>query len=180
MKAGSVAVLVLLFLSKTLLAHPHSKIEQQALISVGLDRAVLAIRIMPSYDEGTTIFATIDGNGDGIVSDDEAETFGQQVLGGMALYVDGQMHSFGKVAVNIPEARLVRSGQGMIQVKATASFVRLGGTRHKMQLRISYEHLSHNWYIQPFFYSNLLKEYVSRAIERSPDGRHVEIAFSRR
>lgn len=72
-------LLALLLLTGPLAAHPHTKVEQQAILSIGLERAAIRIRILPSYDEGAEIFAHIDLDGDGKVPEAEVLHFAEEV-----------------------------------------------------------------------------------------------------
>ena len=57
-------------------SHPHSKVNQQLLISKGIGKVVLTARIKSSDVGGRSVYSAIDRNSDGDVSAHEAKTFG--------------------------------------------------------------------------------------------------------
>lgn len=158
-------------------AHPHSEVDQQALLSVGMDSVTLTIRIVPSYIEGTTIFGLIDVDGNGVVTDDEAAAFGNDVIAAAALSVDGERFAFAKPKTAVPEFEHVASGFGIIEIEAGASYVLERGGKHQLVFSIAYEAFSPDWLIQPFFYMDFLDATSSRAVERPGSGKRIEIDF---
>lgn len=167
-----------LLLAGPLSAHPHSKVEQQAMLSIGLDQAVLNIRIVPSYDEGSAIFAHIDLDGDGKVSATEATQFGEEVLAATELIIDETTATFDNRLVTVPDFQFVAAGEGVIEVKANTRFRKLDSAKHVIGLSVRYEGLSHDWFIQPFFFGNLSEAFPKQGIDRSENGLTLTIRLS--
>lgn len=158
-------------------AHPHSYVDQQALIFVGLDALDLTIRIVPSFEDGAAIFAHIDSDGNGFVSDREAATFGAAVVAKAKLEVDGRKVTLLNSITTVPSMQRVAAGGGVIEVEAQASFALGIGGEHRLVFGIAYEDLSHDWFIQPFFYRGLV-EASSPVVERTDASNRVGIRFS--
>jgi hypothetical protein len=170
-------LLLFLFAAGSLAAHPHSNVDQQALLSIGLDHASLSIRIVPSDNEGGAILNHIDKNGDGAVSQAEAKRFGQDVVSDVQLAIDGAEVAIGRLTVLIPESTAIVSGTGMIEINAEARYNRLQSKAHQIEFSISYEDFSHDWFIQPFFFENLPNTYANQSIMRSQDGLSVRVGL---
>ncbi|MGI9250282.1 MAG: hypothetical protein ACR2PR_03685 [Pseudohongiellaceae bacterium] len=164
--------------ANTAQAHPHNDVEQQALISIGWDSLALEIRIVPSLDEGAAIYAHIDSNGDGLVSDSEAAVFGAQVLSKARLEVGGDEISLGNPNVLIPNKESVSAGLAVIKIDADASFPPITNARHTVAFEITYEEFSQDWFIQPFFYAPLMEQPTKPSVHRSASGHRVEIKLS--
>lgn len=170
----------LFLLAGPLAAHPHSKVEQQAILSIGLNRAVLSIRIVPSYDEGAAIFAHLDQDEDGEVSETEAMLFGDALIAKTEFVVDGTEVAFGYLSVKVPDAKIVATGEGMIEVRAEARFPELKSAEPVIRFLIGYEDLSHHWFTQPFNFGDLADAFPHQSIERSEDGTRLMVKLSRK
>jgi hypothetical protein len=158
-------------------AHPHSYVDQQALIFVGLDALDLTIRIVPSFEDGAAIFAHIDSDGNGFVSDREATAFGAAVVAKAELEVDGREVTLLNALATVPSIEQLAAGGGVIEVEAQASFALGSGGKHRLVFGIAYEDLSHDWFIQPFFYRGLV-DTGSPVVQRTDTGNRVGIVFS--
>lgn len=162
--------LPLIFIAGTAAGHPHSHVDQQAALSIGLDRASLSIRIVPSHDEGPEILAHIDGDGDGTVSPTEARAFGDAVLSEIQLTVDEAHVSLDNVSVEMPSVAAVSSGTGMIEIRAEATYPELIEAGHTIGMSVSYEELAHDWFIQPYVFRDVQDRYEDVQIDRAADG----------
>lgn len=162
----------------TAAAHPHEDIDQQVLLSVGTDEVIVQIRIAPSYTDGAAIFAHIDTDADGAISESEADAFGADVIASAALKVDGRRFAFNAPRVSVPALEWVAAGIGLIEVDATAAVNLTAVARHRVDFEISYEDLAHEWFVQPFYFPELISALPSQSIERSASGNRVRIAFA--
>jgi len=168
----------LLALVSATLAHPHRYVDQQAHLSVGVDVADLTIRIVPSFEEGAEIFAHVDLDGDGTVTDEEAASFASEVVSKATLTVDSRNILFDDATAIVPDADRVAAGSAVIEVKASASFALTNAKDHQVVFDITYDDFSHEWFIQPFFYANLVKATTLPRVKRSETRNHVIIFFS--
>ena len=112
---------ILCFVSKTQ-AHPHDDVEQQALLSIGLDKAALQIKIVPSYIEGAAIYSHIDRNDDGLVSEEEAANFSSDVISKTKFQLNGNEISLSNISVSVPSKQTVSGGLAIIEINADTSF----------------------------------------------------------
>lgn len=156
-------------------AHPHRYVEQQALLYVGLDSVDVTIRIVPSFVEGAAIFARIDSDGNGLVSDEEATAFGLEVLARSRLDVDGLSVPWSGVAANVPARHLIAAGSGVIEIELSAPYRLARGQDHRIDFEVAYDELSHDWFVQPYFYESLVEATSSRTVERTDDVHRVRI-----
>jgi hypothetical protein len=78
------------------------------------------------------VFAWIDTNRDGQISNAEEEAYARQVLGSVALSVDGRPAPITLVEIRIPPFRDMNLGVGTIQVRATASVSAAAAGRHQI------------------------------------------------
>ena len=168
----------LVLLAGVATAHPHKDVEQQALVSVGLDVVSLEVRIVPSFEEGAAIFAHIDSDANGVVSADEAAKFGAEVIEKTVLKVDGWRIAFSSPRVAVPTSEWVAAGLGVIEVDADAAFDFTSTPDHSVAFEIAYENLAHTWFVQPFFYADLMATMSLQSLERAVAGSRVEILFS--
>jgi len=129
-------------------AHPHSYVDQQALVSVGSNSVDVTIRIVPSFDNGAAIFAGIDADGNGVVSQGEAAEFAATV---------------------IAKARL--------EVDASTRFTLSNVGEHQVAFEIAYYDFSHDWQVQPFFYTDFAATMTLPTMARSDAGNQVGILF---
>jgi hypothetical protein len=159
-------------------AHPHKDIDQQVLVSVGTGEVIVQIRIAPSFTDGAAIFAHIDTDGDGAVSESEAAAFGADVIADALLKVDGRNFDFSAPRVSVPELEWVSAGLGLIEVDATAAVNLTAVAPHRVDFEISYNDLAHEWFIQPFYYPELLSALPTQSIERSESRSRVRIALA--
>lgn len=159
-------------------AHPHKDIDQQVLLSVGPGAVTAQVRIAPSYTDGAAIFAHIDADGDGKVSASEAAAFGSAVMARASLRVDGLRFEFKSPHVAVPDREWVAAGLGLIEIDATAAINLTARAPHKVDFAMAYDELAHDWFIQPFYYPDLLSALPAQAIERSAAGNSVAIALA--
>ncbi len=178
MHNGWVLTLALLPLAGAAGAHPHSYVDQQVQLSIGLDVVDVTAVIVPSSEEGAAIYARLDADGDGTVSPDEASTFGTALVKGMKLLVDGQKVELADADVAVAEAEEVRSGNGAITVTVAAPAGLDQGAAHRILFEVTYGEFSHEWFVQPYYYPDLIEAFETPVLERSPEGRHVAIQLS--
>ncbi|MBX4898713.1 hypothetical protein [Rhizobium bangladeshense] len=161
-------------------AHPHHYVDQQVHLSIGVNAVELAIVIVPSSQDGAAIFSTIDNNGDGVVSDDEGRIFATNVVSATRLTIDGQAFTFILADVGIPDETTVASGTAAITVNASAELRLADRQAHSVDFSITYEEFSHDWFVQPFLYPNLLGKIAQLEIDRSDRAGKVVVRFSNR
>ncbi|WP_133405570.1 DUF1007 family protein [Parashewanella tropica] len=170
-------VLCLLFCCNAY-SHPHTNVKQQALLSVGLDKVALTIRVVPSFDEGAEIFDTIDSNKNGVVSDKEANAFSTKVMNKVRLIQGDKRVKLNLKSVHIPSMIQVSSGLGVIELKADGKLSLKKSTTDKVTFSVNYEDLSHDWFIQPFYFKDLTTHFKHIEINRRHHGTFLEMTLA--
>ena len=107
-------------------AHRLDEYLQASRLSVGTDRVDLETDLTPGAAIADEMLAWIDRNGDGRISDDEADAYAKEMLRAVPLKVDGLPTPVGLVRSSFPEWSDVRLGVGVIRLRATASIPAAG------------------------------------------------------
>ncbi|WP_265516897.1 DUF1007 family protein [Nitratireductor luteus] len=176
MRGVFIAALVVLPVAAA--AHPHSYTDQQVQLSVGLEVADVTLVVVPSAGDGAAIFSHIDLDGDGAVSDEEAQAFGADVLATTELTVDGRAFALTDAAVAVPSAEEAAEGMGAFVVKASTPISLSEAKAHRVDFGISYGAFSHDWFVQPFFHPDLVEKTSSRSVDRTEADGKVVIRFN--
>lgn len=142
-------------------AHPHHHVEQQAQLTIYAGSVDLVLRIVPSIGEGAQMFDAIDLDGDGDVSDAEADALGEQVLAAVELAVGADAPSLDRLAVSVPSRDLVARGQGVIEVRASAALSPSWSSVLELDFDVTYHRFSTRWFVQPFLARNLSQRSIS-------------------
>jgi len=129
-KMVAAAFAVLLAVVPAADAHQLDEYLQATRIAIEPDRIVLEIGLTPGVAVADQIFASIDLNGDTLVSASEIETYGRQVLLDLALDVDGHALPLTLVRAESPAWAEMRDGIGTIRLTAaTEAAIPPGGHR---------------------------------------------------
>ncbi|MFS4438151.1 hypothetical protein ACMA5I_08050 [Paracoccaceae bacterium GXU_MW_L88] len=158
-------------------AHPHSYVDQQVQLSLGMDSAQITVVIVPSANEGEAIFAHLDRDGDGAISDAEASAFARAVLDKAALMADGETVKLENAQIAMPEADAIQGGLGPIRLRADAPLALAPDTEHEIAFTIGYEDLSHDWFVQPYYHDDFTAAFPEPGLRRSEDGHEVVITL---
>lgn len=118
----------------TAAAHRLDEYLQATRLSLDLDRVDVEIDLTAGVNLAAQIFASIDTDRDGRISVAEGEAYARQVLGSVALSVDGRPTSITLVDSRFPELSDMSLGVGTIRLHATAQASAAAVGRH----RISY------------------------------------------
>jgi hypothetical protein len=138
MSASRAVLWVLLLLSATsAAAHRLDEYLQATTIAVEKSRVQAEIRLAPGVDVFRSVFADIDRNGDGAVSEVEQRTYAQRVLGDLSLSVDGTRLNLRLVSWTFAPTKLLEEGRGEIQLEFDAN---VSGTAERRRLRFENHH----------------------------------------
>jgi hypothetical protein len=102
-------------------AHRLDEYLQATRLSIDIERVGLEIDLTAGVAVAPQVFAWIDTNRDGQISNAEEEAYARQVLGSVALSVDGRPAPITLVEIRVPTFRDMNLGVGTIRVRATAS-----------------------------------------------------------
>ncbi len=124
-----VAAAILLSLVASASAHRLDEYLQATIISVEKDHVQASMRLIPGVAVSSAVIASIDSNGDGVLSEPEKWAYVERVLGDLSLTVDGNRLKPKIVSLDFPQVELMRDGLGEIQIEVTADLMRGGSNR---------------------------------------------------
>jgi hypothetical protein len=113
-------------------AHRLDEYLQATRLSIDIERVGLEIELTAGVAVASQVFAWIDTNRDWQISDAEAEAYARQVLGSVALSVDGRPAPITLVEIRVPPFRDMNLGVGTIRVRATANVSATAAGRHQI------------------------------------------------
>jgi hypothetical protein len=113
-------------------AHRLDEYLQATRLSIDFERVSLEIDLTAGVALAPQVFAWMDTNRDGLISDAEAEAYARQVLGSVALSVDGRPAPIALVEIRVPQFRDMNLGVGTIRVRATANVSAAAAGRHQV------------------------------------------------
>jgi hypothetical protein len=132
------AVAVLCALSAPAFAHRLDEYLEATMLAVERDHVEGFVRLVPGVAVSQRVIASIDANGDGVVSKSEGEAYARSVLKDLALSVDGERLEPRLVSVSYPEIWRMKEGMGEIEVEFRAELPR-GGTQRKLMFENRHE-----------------------------------------
>src|SRR5690348_8195960 len=121
MKLSLVAGIAILLLAGTSgSAHRLDEYLQATTISVEKDRVQAQLRLTPGVAVFRRVFATIDADADGAISEAEQQAYARHVLGDLSLTIDGNHLRLQLLSAKFPGIEEMREGRGEIQLEFTA------------------------------------------------------------
>src|SRR6266508_1179336 len=112
-------------------AHRLDEYLQATRVTIDGDRVDLEIDLTAGANIASRIWALIDTDHDGRITDVEAETYAQQVLRAIRLDVDGRRTPVTLTAREFPGSHEMSLGVGTIHLRATAAVSAAAG-RHQL------------------------------------------------
>ena len=119
-------------------AHRLDEYLQATIISVDKDHIQASMRMIPGVAVSSSVIASIDSNGDGIISDAEQHAYAERVLADLSLTVDGRSVQPKLVSVGFPQVELMREGLGEIHIEFTADLPH-GGRNRRLILQNNHQ-----------------------------------------
>jgi nickel/cobalt transporter (NicO) family protein len=113
-------------------AHRLDEYLQATRLSIDLEHVGLEIDLTAGVAVAPEVFAWVDANRDGQISDAEGEAYARQMLRSVGLSVDGRPVPVTLIEIRFPPFREMSLGVGTIQVRATANVSAAGGGRHQI------------------------------------------------
>jgi hypothetical protein len=101
-------------------AHRIDEYLQAARIAIAPDRITLEMDLTPGVDVAPLIFAMINTNHDGSISEAEARAYAGQLLKEIVLDLDGHPQRLSLVRAQFPSFREMNEGMGTIRIEAVA------------------------------------------------------------
>ena len=133
MRRFAVAVLFALTLQTPAFAHEVDEYVQAALISLERDHLDVRLRLVAGADVFSQVFARIDTNRDGSVSEAEKQAYAHAVVRDLAFNLNGQRMAAGIVSITFPPVDLMKEGLGEIELALRVPVSKPGG-HHKLVL----------------------------------------------
>jgi len=171
----SFAGLLSAFGAATASAHRIDEYLQAARLAIAPDRITLEMDLTPGVDVAPLIFAMINTNHDGTISEAEARAYAGQLLKEMVLDLDGRPQRLSLVRAQFPSFREMTDGMGTIRIEAVAACASSPG-----QHVIIYQN-NHRNDLSVYLVNALLP--ASRNIEitgqaRDPLQRRIQLSFT--
>lgn len=126
------AAAIVLFLGGVASAHRLDEYLQATILSVDKDHVQVSMRLIPGVAVSSVVIASIDSNGDGIISEAEQWAYAARVIGDSSLSFDGHRLKPKLVSVEFPQVEQMREGLGEIQIELTADLPHGGPNRSVM------------------------------------------------
>ena len=123
------AVAILLSLGGVASAHRLDEYLQATILSVEKDHVQASMRMIPGVAVSSAVIASIDSNGDGVLSEAEQRAYAERVLGDLSMRVDGDRLRLKLVSAEFPGVEPMREGLGEIHIVFTADLPRGGANR---------------------------------------------------
>jgi hypothetical protein len=133
------AAAFLLSLGAGAFAHRLDEYLQATIITVENDRVRVSMRLIPGVAVSSIVLASIDTNGDGVISEAEQQTYAERVLRDLSITVDGKSASPTLVSRKFPATEEIKEGLGEIQIEFSVDLAPGGPER-----RIVFENHHHN------------------------------------
>ncbi len=113
-------------------AHRVDEYLQATRLSIDIERVDLEIDLTAGSAVASEVFAWIDTNRDGEISNAEGEAYARQMLGSVVLKVDGRPVPIQLVETGFPQFRAMSLGVGTIRLRATARVPAASAGRHEV------------------------------------------------
>ncbi len=133
MKPGRLGWLLLL-LAANAMAHRLDEYLQAARVAVFTNHIALSLDLTPGVAVVDQLLAVIDQDRDGTVSVAEGDAYAQQVLKDLRIGLDGKVLALRFGDASFPALREIKSGLGVIRLKATALIGPFAGGQHVLTL----------------------------------------------
>ena len=112
--------------------HRLDEYLQATLLSIDTERVDIEMNLTSGAAIASKVFAWIDTNHDGEISESEGEAYARQVLGSVVLKIDGVPADIELVHTSFPEFSDMRLGVGTIRVRATSRLPVKGAGPHDL------------------------------------------------
>src|SRR5581483_4206055 len=112
-------------------AHRLDEYLQATIISVEKNRLQASLRLVPGVAVFPVVFASIDTDADGAVSETEQRAYAERVLADMSFSIDGHRLHPRLVSVNFPKSDQMKEGLGEIKIEFAADLP-VGGPNRQL------------------------------------------------
>jgi hypothetical protein len=123
------AAAILLSLGAGTFAHRLDEYLQATIITVEKDRVDVLMRLIPGVAVSSIVLASIDTNGDAVLSEAEQRAYAERVLRDLSITVDGKSARPALVSQKFPAIEEIKEGLGEIQIEFTLDLAHGGPER---------------------------------------------------
>jgi hypothetical protein len=113
-------------------AHRLDELLQASRVSLSRDRVTVELDLTPGAAIASAVTELVDLNADGAVSPIEAKEYGQVVLSGLVLELDGHPVALTLTRVETPSLDEMRAGVGTIALRAAGQVEAVAGGRREL------------------------------------------------
>lgn len=113
-------IAILLFTSLTVSAHPEDDFVQASYLTLTGEELLLDLDFRIGVEITSQVIATIDTDGDGIISELEASTYADQVTAALRLEINGQAIELTRLGMEFPSVAMLEDDLGIIQFHFSA------------------------------------------------------------
>ncbi len=113
------AAAILLSLCTGAFAHRLDEYLQAIILTVENDHVLASMRLIPGVAVASTVLASIDANGDGVISETEQRAYSERVLRDLSIRVDGKSALPTLVSQKFPAIEELKEGLGEIHIEFT-------------------------------------------------------------
>ena len=152
-------------------AHPHSQTDQQVALTLTGQGTDVIVTIAPSPTDGPEVLRLIDTDGNGAISDAEAEDFGRSVIASARWHADGLELPVTFDAIRMADAQQIEAGLAPVVITASAD---QPGNARVVEFSMYYDVLSTTWFIQPWIATTA----AAPRIDRTENGATLTLTFS--
>jgi hypothetical protein len=110
-------------------AHRLDEYLQGTILSIEKNRLQAQITLTPGIAVFPMVFAGIDADGDGVISENEKRLYTARVLHDLFLTIDGQRLALHPLSFQFPAVEEMKEGRGEIQIEFQADLPRGGPNR---------------------------------------------------
>jgi len=114
-------------------AHRLDEYLQATRLSVDVEHVGVEIDLTAGARLAAEVFGSIDTDGDGQISNAEAEAYAQEVLRSVVLSVDGRPVRMRLLEIQVPQFHDMSLGVGTIRLRASATCSVTGSNRHHLK-----------------------------------------------
>ena len=116
------SIVILFVLPITARAHRLDEYLQAARLALAPDQVLLKIDLTPGVDVAPAIFALINTDRDGLISEAEGKAYANRLIKEVVLEVDGQPRKLEVIRNQFPSFHEMQEGLGTIRIEARAAW----------------------------------------------------------
>lgn len=129
---------ILLWVATQAIAHRLDELLQATTISLAKNHVTAQLRLTPGVDVFPIVFADIDTNGDGLISDAEQRAYAERIRRDVVMTIDGNRVDLRLVSLTFPRIDEMKEGLGDILLTFD-TIVAAGGRERKLIFENHYQ-----------------------------------------